>query len=77
MTRYLTLSPEQLLASPASSPSPLLTEQEADALHYSLVRPGAPLPDHLAPLRNIMSQVIGEGRSREHENNLPVIHSTI
>eukprot|EP00092_Neocalanus_flemingeri_P068749 GFUD01084114.1.p1 GENE.GFUD01084114.1~~GFUD01084114.1.p1 ORF type:complete len:114 (+),score=28.40 GFUD01084114.1:23-343(+) len=39
--------------------SGLLTEEESDALLYTLLRPGAPLPDHLMVLRRSMEEKRG------------------
>ena len=38
--RYLTLTPEQFIGSPACPPSPLLTEEESDALHIAILVQG-------------------------------------
>ena len=38
--RYLTLTPDQFIGSPACPPSPLLTEEESDALHIAIIVQG-------------------------------------
>ena len=53
-SRYLTLTPEEFRRGPMVSG--LLTEDEADSILFTLLRPDTALPDHLAPLRRTMSQ---------------------
>ena len=53
-SRYLTLTPDEFRNGPMGSG--LLTEEESDSILFELLRPGSSLPDHLAPLRRVMSQ---------------------
>ena len=50
----MTLTPEEFRRGPMVSG--LLTEDEADSILFTLLRPDTALPDHLAPLRRTMSQ---------------------
>ena len=43
--RYLTLTSEQFIGSPACPPSPLLTEEESDALHLAILVTTQQVPD--------------------------------
>lgn len=54
LVRYLTLTPDEFRNGPMGSG--LLTEEESDSILFELLRPGSSLPDHLAPLRRVMSQ---------------------
>ena len=65
MVRYLTMTPDEFREGPMVSG--LLAEEESDALLYTLLRPGAPLPDHLKVLRRSM----GEQRWTAEKDILP------
>jgi len=62
MVRYLTITPNQFKEGPMVSG--LLNEEESDALLYTLLRPEAPLPDHLMVLRRNMEEPRGTGDSQ-------------
>lgn len=57
MVRYLTMTPDEFREGPMVSG--LLSEEESDALLYTLLRPEAPLPDHLMVLRRSMREQRG------------------
>lgn len=57
MIRYLTMTPDDFREGPMISG--MLTEEESDALLYTLLKPGALLPDHLLVLRRSMMEQRG------------------
>jgi len=81
LIRYLTLTSEQFIGSPACPPSPLLTEEESDALHLAILvttqqnqherQESLVFPDHLRPLRTLMAEARAPTRLRLYQKICP------